>query len=426
MVNVVIVGGGWSGCAAALSAAQAGANVLLLERTDLLLGTGLVGGIFRNNGRFTAAEELIALGGYDLINVMDENSRHKNLDFPGHRHASLYDISKIETAVRELLYQHGVTIRLQTRVKDVVRLGKLIRQVVTDQDEIIDGDVFIDATGTAGPMGNCLAHGNGCAMCVMRCPAFGPRVSIAAKAQVKERNGEKQDGSLGAMSGSCKLYKESLSKELQTKLNQDGVAVLPLPPEIRQTINLGKKACTQYVLPQYQENLVLLDTGYAKMMTSYFSLQQLRQIPGLENARYADPYAGSRGNSIRYLGIAPCTDELQVNGIENLFCCGEKSGIMVGHTEAIVTGFLAGHNAVRCKLDMQYLKLPRELAVGEFIAFVHEEMGSRQHLTVRYTFSGAAYFERMKLFNLYSIDAPAIKARVAKTGLSDVFKQRLV
>lgn len=47
----------------ALSAAKAGAQVVLLERTDLLLGTGLVGGIFRNNGRYTAAEEAIAMGG---------------------------------------------------------------------------------------------------------------------------------------------------------------------------------------------------------------------------------------------------------------------------------------------------------------------------------------------------------------------------
>ena len=39
------MGGGWSGCAAALAARQAGADeVVLLERTDSLLGTGLVGG----------------------------------------------------------------------------------------------------------------------------------------------------------------------------------------------------------------------------------------------------------------------------------------------------------------------------------------------------------------------------------------------
>ncbi len=62
-VRIVVVGGGWGGCAAALGASKAGADVTLLERTDMLLGTGLVGGIYRNNGRYTAAEEMIAMGG---------------------------------------------------------------------------------------------------------------------------------------------------------------------------------------------------------------------------------------------------------------------------------------------------------------------------------------------------------------------------
>ena len=55
-MKIVIVGGGWAGCAASAQAAKSGASVTLLERTDSLLGTGLVGGIIRNNGRFTATE----------------------------------------------------------------------------------------------------------------------------------------------------------------------------------------------------------------------------------------------------------------------------------------------------------------------------------------------------------------------------------
>ena len=50
-MKVVVVEGGWSGCAAALSASKQGAEVTLLEQTDMLLGTGLVGGIVQNNGR---------------------------------------------------------------------------------------------------------------------------------------------------------------------------------------------------------------------------------------------------------------------------------------------------------------------------------------------------------------------------------------
>ncbi len=44
-----------------------GAEVTLVEKTDMLLGLGNVGGIMRNNGRFTAAEENIALGADEII-----------------------------------------------------------------------------------------------------------------------------------------------------------------------------------------------------------------------------------------------------------------------------------------------------------------------------------------------------------------------
>ncbi len=62
-------------------------------------------------------------------------------------------------------------------------------------------------------------------------------------------------------------------------------------------------------------------------MTPFFPLETLRKIPGFENARYEDPYAGGLGNSIRYLGMAPRDDALKVIGVENLFCAGEKAGL---------------------------------------------------------------------------------------------------
>lgn len=86
-MKVVIIGGGWAGAAAAITAKKTGAEVALYEKTDMLLGLGNVGGIMRNNGRFTATEELIALGAGDLFHLTDKNSRHKNINFPGHKTA---------------------------------------------------------------------------------------------------------------------------------------------------------------------------------------------------------------------------------------------------------------------------------------------------------------------------------------------------
>ena len=83
-MKVVIVGAGWAGCAASISARKQWAEVVLLERTDMILGTGLVGGIMRNNGRFTAAEEMLAMSGGELFQLTDQNSLHRSIEFPGH------------------------------------------------------------------------------------------------------------------------------------------------------------------------------------------------------------------------------------------------------------------------------------------------------------------------------------------------------
>lgn len=425
MVKVVVVGGGWAGSSAAIAAAKAGAKVTLLERADMLLGTGLVGGIMRNNGRFTATEEAIAMGGNELFNATDACSRHTNLDFPGHKHASLYDVAKIEPAVQKKLKEAGVEFHLQARFTDVVMDGKKIVSVKTANGEVYEGDVFVDCSGTAGPQGNCTKYGNGCAMCAYRCPSFGPRVSLAGKAGAPEFMGKKADGSFGAMSGSCKLHKESLSEEICKELNTKGVAIVPIPEKLRHHGILATKACQQYALPEFEANVILLDTGHAKLMTPYYELDQLRLIPGFENARFEDPYAGGIGNSMRYMAVSYRNNNLKVEGVDNLFCGGEKAGLLVGHTEAIVTGQLAGHNAVCYIAGKELLEIPTTLAIGDAIDYVGKQMRTEDGIKFKYTFSGSVYFKRMQEQGLYSTDKAAIQAKVEKAGLTNVYGQKI-
>ncbi|MDW8801273.1 FAD-dependent oxidoreductase [Clostridium sp. A1-XYC3] len=425
-MKVIVIGGGWAGCAAAISAKKAGAQVALYEKTDMLLGLGNVGGIMRNNGRYTAAEELIALGAGDLINITDSNTRHKNIDFPGHEHAWLYDVNKIEPAVRRYLKDMGIELNMIARVIDIQREGDIIKGLYLADGSYQEGDVFIEATGSTGPMGNCLRYGNGCSMCVLRCPSFGPRVSISMRAGVDDLQGERDDDILGAFSGSCKLCKESLDEDLVKELNEKGSVVIKVPPEDINMDKLKAKVCQQYALKEFAENVVLLDTGHVKLMTSYYPLDKLRKIKGLENAKYIDPYAGGKGNSIRYLSVAPRTDDMKVKGISNLFCGGEKSGLFVGHTEAICTGSLAGHNAVRHFLGMPPLVLPKATVIGDIIAFANYKMMTKEGRRNRYTFAGAEYFKRMKEIGLYSIDKNEIRARIEKLNLLDIMNQKLV
>lgn len=425
-MKIIVIGGGWSGCAAAVAAARQGAEVTILERTDNLLGTGLVGGIFRNNGRFTAAEEMIAMGGGDMFQAMEACKTHTDVEFPGHHHASLYNIATIEPEVQRVLAKAGVEVLYQKRITDVEMDGRRIVAVRTKKNEgneRFEADAFVETTGTAGVVNVCAQYGNGCSMCILRCHTFGIRVGIASRCGVKEIDGHKGE-QVGAMSGSCKLLKESLSPGIVEELNRTGVVVVPIPLTGNGSgEKLEIKACQQYAMPEYQDNIVLLNTGHAKLMTPYFPQSDLRKVPGFENARFEDPYSGGIGNSIRFVGMAPRDDALKVDGVDNLFCAGEKAGLLVGHTEAVVTGVLAGHNAARLLLGEAPLVLPDTLCIGDAIRHVREEMQTEKGLGLKYTFSGSVYFERMKERGSYTVDVAAIRKRVDDAGMTDVFAE---
>jgi hypothetical protein len=363
---------------------------------------------------------MIAMGGGDLFKICDECARHRNIGFPGHKHASLYDIAVIHNAVLSHLKRLGVEVVFNARADKAVMKGRRLESVADGAGRQYAADVFIDATGTAGPMSNCAKYGNGCAMCILRCPSFGGRVSLTGLTGVSEITGKKITGETGAMSGSCKLFKESLPEDIQKRLNETGVALIPIPPALKAD-KLSIKACQQYALPEFADNLVLLDTGRAKLMSPYYSLDLLRQIPGMENARYEDPYAGGRGNSMRYFDMAPRDDSLKVTGINNLFCCGEKAGLLVGHTEAIVTGTLAGYNAAMYALGRETLTLPETLAAGYAIKRVREAMGTAEGMGQKFTFSGSVLFAEMLEKGLYTTDIAGIELRVAEAGLKGVF-----
>lgn len=423
MASIVVIGGGWSGCAAALAAGSAGGDVYLLERMDMLLGTGLAGGIMRNNGRWTATEEIIEMGGGEIFQIIDQACLHHHIEFPGQAHASIYDVTKMEAQIKGALEKKGVKILLQSRAKDVVKRNKKIEAVITDKGDEIRGSVFVETTGSAGPQANCTKYGHGCAMCILRCPSFGGRVSIGEKLGIKERKLIGPGGKHGRISGACSFLKESITKSLVDQINRYGKLEVPLPKAfIQKDENLKRKSCPQYDDTAFKENLIFLDNGHAKLMTPFIPLEKIRQIAGFENAIYADPYSGSIGNSIRYLSIAPTDIYLKTKGIENLFCAGEKIGPVAGHTEAIITGVIAGNNAVLLSKKKKLFCPPVSTAVGDFICYVNHFLEKENGITEIFTFSGSIYFERMKTLNLYKKHKDQIRKKIRNLGLKGIFK----
>ncbi len=161
-------------------------------------------------------------------------------------------------------------------------------------------------------------------------------------------------------------------------------------------------------------------------MSPFFELEKLRSVPGFENACIVDPYSGGKGNSIRYMAVSPRDNYMRAEGMSNLFVGGEKSGFYVGHTEAICTGSLAGHNAVRYLADMELLELPDTLLIGDFINYSNIEMHKEGGHKKRFTFAGSIYFNRMKEKEFYTMDKDVIRRKVEDVDLIGVYDKKIL
>ncbi len=427
MPSVAVIGAGFAGCSAAITAAKAGAEVTLLEKTDMLAGLGLLTGVMGGEGGIIASEEAKAMGAGDIWQACESVVTHEidSIEKLGRKKIKIFSVIGLEGAVRKALESLGVKVRVRSRVKDVKMKADSITHLILDDKTNLEGDSFVDATGGIGTMAECSKYGFGCVMCVMRCPTFGGRVSISAKAGVEDYICQRGDGTPGALSSAFMLEKNSLTPQIVSELDKNGYIIVPLPPELIRRDKLGKITATVNAQPVFIENLVIFNNGFAKVMVqSFMPLDELHSIPGFENARMADPISGGVGNAVRALSMAPRGNTMKVKGVANLYCAGEKSGPITGIPATITTGILAGHNAARYSLGEDDIQLPRNTAMGEFIAFA-EEHASDRGLRSRCGFGGL-FLQRLKKIGLLSTDGQEIKMRVEKAGLSECFARKLL
>ena len=314
MSKVIVVGGGFAGCGAAAAAARAGVSVTLVERSDSLGGLGLAGGSNRMSGQYTAHEEAIALGAGDIVKLLDAETIFANMELPGQRHVNMYNCQtiakKLDGAIRDL----GIDIRYRTRINKIRQSNGTIESVTSEKGEEFEADAFVDTTGTFGPQALCIKYGNGCSTCLMRCPTFGGRVSIAEKAGVKEWLGVMPDGTVGTQCAAFTLLKESLSPEVQEVLDQNGFAVWKIPQSIIPGLHKKLKLVAPAVTAEHAEELTLTYMGKGQIGwvnivgLPYMTLEELHAVSGFEHVEFIQPFTGWVGNAIRYMSVTPRKD----------------------------------------------------------------------------------------------------------------------
>ncbi len=148
--DVVVVGGGPAGCAAAIAAAERGARVLLLERTSTLGGMG-TGGMVPAWCPFSDGEKQIHGG---LAARILAASKATTPHVPDHK----LDWVPIHTESLKRIYDHlviasGATVRFDSLLVDVLwdDAGGIEAVVCADKAglRLVRARVFIDATGDA-------------------------------------------------------------------------------------------------------------------------------------------------------------------------------------------------------------------------------------------------------------------------------------
>jgi len=156
--DVVVVGGGPAGIAAAVSAARHGASTLLVERYGFLGGMGTAGGVTnfaglygKRHGEMTllvrgVADDLLAridaLGG---LNTPQDGMQ-------GRIRVRSYDTSAYKIAADQLLLDAGVNLLFHAWAAAVVREGDRIAALVVETKsgrQAIRANAFVDASGDA-------------------------------------------------------------------------------------------------------------------------------------------------------------------------------------------------------------------------------------------------------------------------------------
>jgi len=422
--RVIIVGGGFSGIAAAIAASKAGAQATLLERTDMMSGAGIRAARLYHNLKIVGAEEAKALGGGEVFEALESILLHRG-NILDEEAAFVYNTVLIDRTMRKLVEAAGVELHMESRAVNVEKEDDTLKAVTTHGGERFAGDAFVDASGTFGGLSNCVKYGQGCVMCHNRCLYFGDRVSIATKAGAEELHWTRPDGTPGSVSAALAVYKESLSAELQAELKKKGTCTIPIPEELIDYDRLKQLSAARG--PREVSHINLVDIGLVAKCVGIgnFRLDSLRKIPGFENVQIESPMGGGGYNYISHMSIIPRENSLRAKGFANLFIAGNKMGL-TGIVETTVTGVLAGHNAARVAFGKDLIELPRSTAIGDMIAYKGERMATSNDLRVALSMAHGVYFERMKEQGFGSTDPAVIRKRIDTLGLTNVFGQRYV
>jgi|SRR6478735_686259 len=150
--DVVVVGGGAAGVAAAIGAAQAGASVCLVEQYGFLGGAATVSSVLAYCGFFDQTKTQVVKGvGQQVLDKLQQRSLYRTETFSGSGNTVvLLDMETTKTVLDEMVTEAGVVLFLHSHVVSSLVEGNRITEVELSHRggrERIQGRAFVDCSG---------------------------------------------------------------------------------------------------------------------------------------------------------------------------------------------------------------------------------------------------------------------------------------
>lgn len=162
--DVVVVGGGSAGIAAAVAAGRNGARTLLVERYGCLGGTSTVGlvGPFMTSydaksrnpvvgGIYTeVVARMVKMGGAIDPATIPEGTAYSSFIFEGHGHVTPFRVEALKMVADDLVAEAGVEVLLHTECVEVLRRDDLLKGLIIHRKQgmvAVPCKFIVDCTG---------------------------------------------------------------------------------------------------------------------------------------------------------------------------------------------------------------------------------------------------------------------------------------